>query len=101
MVLAAIAALMPRLELYPFRFRDQLTGKWIRARYVATLDEIAARHPLHEIIGAPEVREVDPDGATFNPHRTNAASTVNVEVIARAGWAITLRQRIAIVGVAR
>jgi hypothetical protein len=23
----------PRLELFPFRFRDPRTGKWIRARY--------------------------------------------------------------------
>ncbi len=23
------------LMLYPFRFRDPLTGKWVRARYVA------------------------------------------------------------------
>jgi hypothetical protein len=22
-----------RLELYPFRFRDPLTGKWVRARH--------------------------------------------------------------------
>jgi hypothetical protein len=23
----------PRLELYPFRFRDPLTGRWIRTRH--------------------------------------------------------------------
>jgi len=26
---------MRRLELYPFRFRDPRTGKWVRARYLA------------------------------------------------------------------
>ena len=25
----------PRLELFPFRYRDPPTGKWIRARYRA------------------------------------------------------------------
>ena len=29
------------LTLYPFRFRDALTGKWVRARYVAERGEIA------------------------------------------------------------
>jgi hypothetical protein len=33
---------MPQ-ELYPFRYRDPRTGKWVRARYVAELDEIQAR----------------------------------------------------------
>jgi hypothetical protein len=31
----------PRLELFAFRYRQHLTGKWIRARYVATREEIA------------------------------------------------------------
>jgi hypothetical protein len=26
---------MPRLELFPFRYRDRLAGKWVKARYVA------------------------------------------------------------------
>jgi len=34
------------LVLYPFRFRDTLTGKWVRARYVAERHEIAARRAL-------------------------------------------------------
>ena len=24
---------MPRVECFPFRFRDPVTGKWVRARY--------------------------------------------------------------------
>ena len=73
---------MPRLELYPFRFRDPLTGKWVRARYVAELHEIAARYAEYEIIGAPEIREVNADTRYFNPlrdeRRTDTTSIGNV-----------------------
>jgi hypothetical protein len=41
---------VPRLELFPFRYRDRLTGKWVKARYVAERREIAARHAEWEII---------------------------------------------------
>jgi hypothetical protein len=47
---------MTPIELYAFRFRDPRTGKWIRARYVATLAELAARYREWEIIGPPEIR---------------------------------------------
>jgi len=60
----------PRLELFPFRYRDPRTGKWTRARYVAELHEIKARFAEFEIIGPPEIREVDPDARYFNPHRS-------------------------------
>ena len=42
---------MPRLELFPFRYRDRLTGKWVRARYVAERHEMAARHTEWGIMG--------------------------------------------------
>ena len=58
---------MPRLKLFPFRYRDRLTGKWVRARYVAERHEIAARYGKWEIIGPPEIREVDPDPRSFSP----------------------------------
>ena len=45
---------MPRLELFPFRFRNRITGKWVRARYVATREEIAKGNAEWEIIGPPE-----------------------------------------------
>jgi hypothetical protein len=54
------------IELYPFRFRDPLTGKWVRARYVAELHEIAARYAEWEIIGPPEIR-TDSQGGSFTP----------------------------------
>lgn len=42
---------MARRELYPFRYKDPLTGKWVRARYRATLADIAARYATWEITG--------------------------------------------------
>jgi hypothetical protein len=59
---------MPRLELHPFRYRDPRTGKWIRARYVATREDIAKRYAEWEITGPAEVRNVDPEARAFNPH---------------------------------
>lgn len=58
----------PRLELFPFRFRDPVTGKWVRARYVAEVHEIKVRYAEWEIIGAPEIREVSSDAPHFTPH---------------------------------
>ena len=58
----------PRLELFPFRYKDPRTGKWIRARYVAELHEIKQRHAEFEIIGPPEFRDVDPEARYFAPH---------------------------------
>lgn len=59
--------------LYPFRFRDPLTGKWVRARYKATREDIAARYSVWELTGPPEVR--DPIGGYFNPLRRLSANT--------------------------
>jgi len=42
--------------LYPFRYRHELTGKWVKARYVAEVREIRARYKEWEIIGPPEIR---------------------------------------------
>ena len=55
----------PALFLYPFRFVDPATGKWVRARYRAERKVIAARHRQWEIVGEPEVRRVG--GAAFSP----------------------------------
>lgn len=43
-------------KLYPFRFFDQIRGRWVTARYKATLDVIQTRYPQYEITGAPEIR---------------------------------------------
>jgi hypothetical protein len=63
-----------RLYLYPFRYRNPVCGKWFRARYVAELHEIVARHAEYEIIGAPEIRDVPdhPKANTFSPWRPKA-----------------------------
>jgi hypothetical protein len=54
-------------ELHPFRFRDPVTGKWVRARYRATLQDIAARYATWEVTGSPST----PPGASsgFDPYR--------------------------------
>jgi hypothetical protein len=55
------------LVLYRFRFRDPVTGKWVKARYVAERRELEARYREWEIIGEPEYRQ--PVGQAFNPWR--------------------------------
>ena len=64
---------MPRLELFPFRYRDRVSGKWLKARYVAERHEIDARYAEWEIIGPPEIRDVDPDARYFNALESRAA----------------------------
>lgn len=58
---------MPRLELLAFRYRDPVTGKWVRARYRAELHEIAARFVEFEIVGPAEIRNVEPNARYFDP----------------------------------
>ena len=55
------------VTLYRFRYRDPLTGRWIKARYKATPEEIAARHAEWEIVGPAETRFSV--GNAFNPFR--------------------------------
>jgi hypothetical protein len=45
------------LRLYAFRFYDSISKRWVRARYVATMEEIQTRHQQFEIIGEPELRK--------------------------------------------
>jgi hypothetical protein len=54
-------------QLYPFRYKDPVTGKWVRARYRASLETIAARYATWEVTGAPSVPAPAADG--FNPYR--------------------------------
>ena len=49
---------MPALQLYPFRFRDPLTGKWVRARHRMQVPEMQRCYGEWEITGAPEVRRI-------------------------------------------
>ena len=61
------------IELYPFRFRDPRTGKWVRARYVATLAELKSRYREWEIIGPPETRG-DAPVQMFQPEPSRMSS---------------------------
>lgn len=58
---------LPRVELFPLRYRDRLTGKSVKARYVAERHEIAQRYTVWEIIGPPEIRDVDSDAQYSAP----------------------------------
>jgi len=60
---------MPRLLLYPFRYLDPVSAKWIQARYVCELREIETRHAHGEweITGPPEIRDIDPRARYFHP----------------------------------
>ena len=57
------------LLLYPFSYRDELTGKWTKARYRAEYHVIARRFRETEwrIEGSPERRW--PLGDAFSPWR--------------------------------
>ena len=71
--IAASCANAPPRTL-PFRYRDPLTGKWVKARYVAERHEIAARYAEWEIIGSPEIRDVDPNERYFVEKPTSRRS---------------------------
>jgi len=61
------------LERFPFRFRDPVSGKWVKARYRAERHVIAERHAEWEIIGDPLVIEDDQPHDGFNPYRGQQA----------------------------
>ena len=67
---------MPILALYPFRFRDPTTGKWIRARHRMQVPELQRHYSEWEITGAPEIRHVTATSAPqFNPFETPVPAT--------------------------
>jgi hypothetical protein len=59
---------VPPIALFPFRYRDGLTGRWVRARYKATREDItAAGYAKWEITGPAEIRDPQNDGRYFHP----------------------------------
>ena len=59
---------MAALELYPFRFRDPLTGRWIRARHKMQVPELQRHYGEWEITGEPEIRHITYTSVQpFNP----------------------------------
>jgi hypothetical protein len=74
---------MPRLELYPFRFRDSLTGKWVRARHKLQMPELQRHYLEWEITGAPEIRHVTATSVQpFNPFEQPARGRPNSALLA-------------------
>jgi hypothetical protein len=61
------------IAMFPFRYRDSVTGKWVRARYRAELHEIRARYREWETTGLPEFR-YPTGGGSFNPWRSTKAA---------------------------
>jgi len=62
---------MPRLVLYPFKFRDRITGRWVRARLELQYPELQRRYAEWEITGAPVIRHVAPImERSFTPFRS-------------------------------
>jgi len=48
------------LAVYEFRYIDRLSGKWVRARYKASIAELNARYNRWQTIGPPEIRAIAP-----------------------------------------
>ena len=68
---------MPTLQLYPFRFRDPLTGGWVRARHKLQVPELQRHYLDWEITGAPEIRHVTPTSTEpFNPFEPPASANI-------------------------
>jgi hypothetical protein len=68
---------MPTLVLYPFRFRDLLTGKWVRARHKLQVPELQRHYADWEITGAPEIRRVtEMSVQPFNPFEAPARAII-------------------------
>lgn len=67
-----------RIVLYPFHLRDALTGKWYRARWVASKKDIER---LGRIVdGEPEIRERTDWGNGFAPYRELREPVDSVEL---------------------
>ena len=67
---------MATLQLYPFRFRDPLTGKWVRARHKLQVPEMQRYYLEWDITGAPEIRHVTETSAQqFSPFETPVPAT--------------------------
>jgi hypothetical protein len=63
-------------DLYPFRYRDPVTGKWVRARYRASVEDIQARYATWEITGP--VSRPSSASRGFDPFR---------KLVSHAEWA--------------
>jgi hypothetical protein len=53
--------------IYPFRFVDPRTGRWVRARYRSTREQIERCYTQWGITGEPE--RIIVGSGSFSPHR--------------------------------
>jgi hypothetical protein len=65
----------PLLKLYPFKYRDPISGVWTKARYKATPEDIRVRYAEWMIDGEPEIRGHIP-AVGFNPYTAPQPSRV-------------------------
>ncbi len=66
---------MPTFALYPFRFRDPLTGKWVRAWHKMQVPELQRQYSEWEVTGTPEIWPVQPASPEqFDPFRAAATA---------------------------
>lgn len=56
------------LEFYPFEAFDLVRRRWVKARHVATLEDLGRDGCPFRIIGAPERREVHEAGSLTAGH---------------------------------
>ena len=84
---------MPTLQLYPFRFRDPLTGGWVRARHKLQAPELQRHYLDWEITGAPEIRHVTPASTEpFNPFEPPARANIAPMLLCTDDPAYTLQR---------
>ena len=68
---------VPTLALYAFRFRDPLTGKWVRARHKMQVPELQRHYSDWKITGAPEIRHVTETSVqSFSPFAPPARAII-------------------------
>ena len=63
-----------------------MTGKWVKARYVAERPEIATRYAEWEIIGPREIREVNPGARYFTQMNGAARLIASLRAVFRPFW---------------
>jgi hypothetical protein len=75
---------MRTLVLYPFRFRDRITGKWVRARHKLQVPALQRQYAEWEITGPPEIRDLTPGSIEhFDPFKVAASPRICIAPMLR------------------
>ena len=89
---------MPRLELFPFRYRHHLTGKGVKGRYVAEQHEIAARYvPPLKLVHEAEPTQMAEQAPEMQPHLARPPAIDGLKAFWAAlflPWYVTHRARL-------